>query len=146
MVAGSGEEGMKRTNRGRKPQYTWLVVFCLGELYVNESRKLGDKHKIIGFTQTMVHDCVKQFVNIKNPDIIKAAIYDAISYGWATKRKARERGRDLFIPTKSGLAVYIILSDVLFDVNLLALYLEDPNKVRGRLNVWLRPLSLSSMV
>jgi hypothetical protein len=129
MVTDSDEEGMKRSNKGRKPRYTLLAVYCLGELYVNELRRPGKKREITGFTQTMVHDCFTQFVNIKNPDIIKAAIYDAISYGWTTKRKARERGRDLFIPTKSGLVLYIILDEIVFDVDTLALYLENPGKV-----------------
>jgi hypothetical protein len=129
MVTGSDEEGMKRSSRGQKPRYTLLAVYCLGELYVNELRRPGKKREITGFTQTTIHDCVKQFVSIKNPDIIKAAIYDAISHGWASKRKARERGRDLFTPTKSGLALHAILDEILFDVDTLALYLENPSKV-----------------
>jgi hypothetical protein len=130
MSAGSDENSMKRSNRGQKPRYTLLAVYCLGELYVNELRRLGKKREIVGFTQTMVHDCFTQFVNIKNLDIIKAAIYDAIAHGWAASRKARERGRDLFTPTKSGLVLYTILDEVLFNAELLALYLENPGKVR----------------
>jgi len=142
MSAGSDENSMKRSNRGQKPRYTLLAVYCLGELYINELRRLGKKREIVGFTQTMVHDCVKQFVNIKNPDIIKAAIYDAISYGWASKRKARERGRDLFIPTKSGLVLYTILDEVLFNAELLALYLENPGKVRKEIERLVATLEL----
>jgi hypothetical protein len=142
MSAGSDENSMKRSSRGQKPRYTLLAVYCLGELYINELRRLGKKREIVGFTQTMVHDCVKQFVSIKNLDIIKAAIYDAISHGWAASRKARERGRDLFIPTRSGLVLYTILDEVLFNAELLALYLENPGKVRKEIERLVATLEL----
>jgi len=132
MVTDSDEGGMKRTSKGRKPRYTLLAVYCLGELYVNELRRPEKKREITGFTQTTIHDCVKQFLSIKNPDIIKAAIYDAISHGWAASRKARERGRDLFIPTKSGLALHAILDETLFDVDVLA-SLESSGEVKEKI-------------
>jgi len=129
MDTGSDEEGMKRTSRGRKPQYTLLVVFCLGELYVNELRRLGNKRRITGFTQTAIHDCVKQYVDVKNPDVVKSAIFDAISHGWVATTRTRNRGRNLFVPTRAGLVLYIMLDETLFDVDTLALYLENPSKV-----------------
>ena len=142
MSAGSDERSMKRSSRGRKPQYTWLVVFCLGELYVDELRSLKGKRPIMGFTQTDIHDCVKQYIDVKNSTIIKNAIYDAESHGWVARRKVRERGRDLFVPTKSGLIMYMILSDLLFDINLLLPYLENPGKAREEIKRMLTTLEL----
>jgi hypothetical protein len=128
MVSGSDEEGMKRTDKGRKPQYTWLVVYCLGELYMNELRSLKNKQPIIGFTQTEIHDCVKEYIDIKNPTIIKNAIYDAIAHGWAAAVKAHKHGRSLFVPTKSGLVLYIVIDEILFGSYLLALYQTSSSK------------------
>jgi len=133
MDTGSDEEGMKRTSRGRKPQYTLLVVFCLGELYVNELRRLGNKRRITGFTQTAIHDCVRQYVDVKNPDVVKSAIFDAISHGLVATTRTRNRGRNLFVPTRAGLVLYIMLDETLFDVNVLALYQETPGKVREKI-------------
>ena len=109
---------------------------------MNELRNLKGKRPIMGFTQTDVQDCVKQYVDVKNPTIIKNAIYDAESHGWVARRKAHKHERNLFVSTKSGLAMYIILSDVLFDINLLTLYLEDPNKVRKEVKRLVTPLEL----
>ncbi len=142
MVTGNDENSMKRTSRGRKPQYTLLVVFCLGELHVNELRRSRKKREIVGFTQTEVHDCIREYVDIKNLTIIKNAIYDAELHGWVAAIKVRRHGRDLFTLTKSGLAVYIILNDLLFNIELLSLYLENPGKARKEIESMLASLDL----
>jgi len=130
MATGSDEEGMKRSTRGRKPQYTWFAVFCLGELYIEAIRGLNNEREIMGFTQAAIHDCVKRFENVKNPDIIKNAIYDAESRGLVARRKVRKRGRDLFIPTKSGLILYAILNEISRNLILAVPILADPPKAK----------------
>jgi hypothetical protein len=130
MAAGSDEEGMKRSTRGRKPQYTWFAVFCLGELYMEAIRGLNNEREIVGFTQTEIHDCVKRFENIKNPDIIKNAIYNAESSGLVARRKVRKRGRDLFVPTRSGLVLYTILDEISRNLILAAPILTNPPKAK----------------
>lgn len=102
MATGSDEGSMKKS-RGRKPQYTWLVMYCLGGLYMEAIRSLDKRRGVVGFTQAAIRDCVRRYVNVANPDIIKNAIYDAESHGWVARVKAHKHGRDLFIPTKSGL-------------------------------------------
>lgn len=121
---------MKKSGRGRKPQYTWLVVYCLGKLHMDEIRRLNKEHMAGGFTQTEIHDCVREFIGIKNPDIIRNAIYDAITHGWATAIRAHRHGRSLFMPTKSGLALYLVFNELLFDINLLVSYSTSPVKFR----------------
>ncbi len=130
MATGSDEEGMKRSTRGRKPQYTWFAVFCLGELYMEAIRGLNNEREIVGFTQAAIHDCVKRFENVKNPDIVKNAIYDAESRGLVARRKVRKRGRDLFVPTKSGLILYAILDEFSRNLILRASILANPPKVK----------------
>jgi hypothetical protein len=133
MSADSDEGSMKKSGRGRRPQYTLFVVYCLGELYMNRLHSSKNKRPIIGFTQTAIHDCVKQYVNVKNADIVRNAIFDATFYGWVAITRARKRGRSLFVLTKSGLALYAILDEVLFDVDTPALYLENPGKVEEKI-------------
>jgi hypothetical protein len=108
MVTGSGEEGMKKS-KGRRPQYTWIVLYCLVELYIEAIRSLDKRRGVVGFTQAAIRDCVRRYENVANPDIIKNAIYDAESHGWVARMRAHKHGRDLFIPTKSGLALVFVI-------------------------------------
>ena len=112
MVTGSDEEDMKKS-RGRRAQYTWVVMYCLGGLYMEAIRSLNKGREVVGFTQAAIRDCVRRYVKVANPDIIKNAIYDAESRGWVARRRAHKRGRDLFVPTKSGLMLIFIITAAL---------------------------------
>jgi hypothetical protein len=109
MVTGSDEEDMEKS-RGRRAQYTWLVMYCLGGLYMEAIRSLNKRRGVVGFTQAAIRDCVRRYVNVANPDIIKNAIYDAESHGWVARVRAHKRGRDLFVPTKPGLMLFFIIT------------------------------------